>query len=69
MFTITVITYAGASREISIFAEDLADFYFARILRCIDVKSVTMIDGFTGEVVEQVENGEITVFAREVVVD
>jgi hypothetical protein len=69
MFTITVVTYAGASREISIFAEDLADFYFAQILRCIDVQSVTMIDGFTGEVVEQVVDGKILVFAREVVVD
>lgn len=69
MFTITVVTHAGASKEISIFDQELADFYFARALRCIDVKSITMIDGFTGEVVEQVEDGKILVFAREVVVD
>lgn len=69
MFTITVTTYAGASRNVSIFDEDLANFYFAQALKCLDVQAVTMIDAFTGEVVEQVCDGKILVFAREVVVD
>lgn len=69
MFTITVTTYAGVNRDISIFDEDLANFYFAQALKCLDVQAVTMIDAFTGEVVEQVCDGKILVFSREVVVD
>lgn len=69
MFTITVTTYASVSHEISIFDEDLANFYFAQALKCLDVRAVTIIDAFTGEVVEQVCDGKILVFAREVVVD
>lgn len=69
MFTITVTTYASVSHEISIFEEDLANFYFAQALICLDVRVVTIIDAFTGEIVEQVCDGKILVFAREVVVD
>ena len=69
MFTITVTTYAGVSRDVSIFDEDLANFYFAQALKCLDVQAVTMIDAFTGEVVEQVCDGKILVFMRAVVVD
>lgn len=69
MFTITVTTFAGESKEVSIFDEELAYFYYANALKCLDVESVVMIDGFTGEVVYQVEEGKILVFDREIVVD
>ena len=69
MFTITVTTFAGATKTFSIFDEDLAEFYYTNALKCLDVESVVMIDGFTGEVVNQVEHGEILVFDREIVVD
>ena len=61
MFTIEVKLFAGAKKKYSLADEQTALFYFKSFVQCIDVSSVIMIDGLTGEVLNEYRDKQFTI--------
>lgn len=61
MYNITVRTHTGYTKEYKIIEEDYAYFYFNQFIQAIDVESVIMIDGLTGEVLMEYDHGKIEI--------
>lgn len=61
MYNITVQTYTGYKKEYKIIEEEYACFYFNQLIQAIDVESVIMIDGLTGEVLMEYDHGKIEI--------
>lgn len=59
MFTISYNTVNGKTKTYHIADENLAYFYFSKLIQAIDMWEVTMIDGLNGEVITQWQNGKM----------
>ena len=59
MFTISYNTVNGKTKTYNIADENLAFFYFSKLILALDMWEVTMIDGLNGEVITQWQNGKM----------
>lgn len=56
MFEIKINFMDGNHKSICVCDNDLAHFWFSRLTFAVDVKSIIMIDGLTGEVLKEFQN-------------
>lgn len=62
MFTINYSTVCGKEKSMSIIDEEYATTIFNLLIQAADVKEVVVINGLTGEVIIQWENGRFILF-------
>lgn len=56
MFEITINFMNGNRKSICVCDDDLAYFWFSRLILAVDVKSIVVTDGLTGEVLKEFQN-------------
>ena len=59
MFIVTVRTHCGYEKEYKIIEPNYAYFHFGCFIQAIDVEYVGIINGLTGEIIIEYDNGEI----------
>lgn len=62
MFIVTVRTHCGYEKEYKIIEPNFAYFHFNNLIQAIDVESVIMTDGLTGEIIVEYNNGKINFY-------
>lgn len=62
MYIVEVRTHNDHKKEYKIIEQDLAYFYFSSFIQAVDVKYVVIIDGLTGEVLVEYDNGKIEIY-------